>query len=72
MFSVKGANSQLQFFADGSDSAALTVSGKFSDDEGEEAEGAIVEVSDSAVFGLNPGVTLKDNSYSAGWFCNQQ
>ncbi len=48
MFSVKGANSQLQFFADGSDSpAALTVSGKFSDDEGEEAEGAIVEVSDS-------------------------
>lgn len=66
MFSVKGANSQLQFFADGSDSAALTVSGKFSDDEGEEAEGAIVEVSDSAVFGLNPGVTLKDNSYSAG------
>ena len=30
MFSVKGANSQLQFFADGSDSAALTVSGKFS------------------------------------------
>lgn len=66
MFSVKGANSQLQFFADGSDSAALTVSGKFSDDEGEEAEGAIVEVSDSAVFGLNPGVTLKENSYSSG------
>lgn len=66
MFSVKGANSQLQFFADGSDSAALTVSGKFSDDTSEEAEGAIVEVSDSAVFGLNPGVTLKDNSYSAG------
>mgnify|MGYP000872712054 FL=1 len=66
MFSVKGANSQLQFFADGSDSAALTVSGKFSDDEGEEAEGAIVEVSDSAVFGLNPGVTLKENSRSSG------
>lgn len=66
MFSVKGANSQLQFFADGSGSAALTISGKFSDDEGEEADGAIVEISDSAVFGLNPGVTLKENSYSAG------
>ena len=66
MFSVKGANSQLQFFADGSGSAALTISGKFSDDEGEEADGAIVEISDSAVFGLNPGVTLKENSYSSG------
>lgn len=66
MFSVTGENSRLQFFIDDATDATLTVSGKFSDDEGEEADGAIVEISDSAVFGLNPGVTLKENSYSSG------
>lgn len=66
MFSVTGENSRLQFFIDDATNATLTVSGKFSDDEGEEADGAIVEISDSAVFGLNPGVTLKENSYSSG------
>ena len=64
MFSVTGENSQLQLFADGTEDATLTVSGKCSEDV--DALGAIVEVSESAGFGLNPNVTLTENDYVTG------
>ena len=66
MFSVSGEGGQLQFFADSENGAALTVSGKCSEDGVVPADGAIVEVSDSAIFGLNPNVTLTGNDYEAG------
>lgn len=68
MFSVKGANSQLQFFADGSDSASLTVSGELptSDVVEADATGAIVDVQNSGTFCLNSGVTLTGNNYADG------
>ena len=66
MFSVSGEGGQLQFFADSENGAALTVSGKCSEDGVVPADGAIVEVSDSAIFGLNQNVTLTENDYAAG------
>lgn len=66
MFSVSGEGGQLQFFADSENGAALTVSGKCSEDGVVPADGAIVEVSDSAIFGLNQNVTLTENNYAAG------
>lgn len=66
MFSVTGENSQLQLFADGTDDATLTVSGKCSEDGAVSAAGTIVDVSDNAGFGLNPKVTLTENDYAAG------
>ena len=68
MFSVKGANSQLQFFADGSGSAALTVSGELPANGVIEAEatGAIIDVQSGGTFGLNSGVTLTGNNYAEG------
>lgn len=66
MFSVTGENSQLQLFADGTEDATLTVSGKCSEDGAVSAAGTIVDVSDNAGFGLNPKVTLTENDYAAG------
>ena len=68
MFSVKGANSQLQFFADGSGSAALTISGELPANGVIEAEatGAIIDVQSGGTFGLNSGVTLTGNNYAEG------
>lgn len=68
MFSVKGANSQLQFFADGSGSATLTVSGELPANGVIEAEatGAIIDVQSGGTFGLNSGVTLTGNNYAEG------
>ena len=66
MFSVTGENSWLQLFADGTDDATLTVSGKCSEDGAVSAAGTIVDVSDNAGFGLNPKVTLTENDYVAG------
>ena len=68
MFSVKGVNSQLQFFADGSGSAALTVSGELPANGVIEAEatGAIIDVQSDGTFGLNSGVTLTGNNYAEG------
>ena len=68
MFSVKGANSQLQFFADGSGSAALTVSGELPANGAIEAEatGSIIDIQSGGTFGLNSGVTLTGNNYAEG------
>lgn len=66
MFSVSGEGGWLQFLADGTADSTLTVSGKCSEDGVVPADGAIVEVSDSAIFGLNPNVTLTENNYAAG------
>ena len=66
MFSVSGEGSWLQLLADGAADSTLTVSGKCSEDGAIPADGAIVEVSDSAIFGLNPNVTLTENDYEAG------
>lgn len=66
MFSVSGEGSWLQLFADGTPDSTLTVSGKCSEDGVVPADGAIVEVSDSAIFGLNQNVTLTENDYAAG------
>lgn len=66
MFSVSGEGGWLQFLADGTTDSTLTVSGKCSEDGVVTAEGPIVEVSDSAIFGLNQNVTLTENNYAAG------
>lgn len=68
MFSVKGANSQLQFFADGSGSATLTVSGELPANGVIEAEatGSIIDIQSGGTFGLNSGVTLTGNNYAEG------
>ena len=66
MFSVSGEGSWLQLFADGTPDSTLTVSGKCSEDGVVSADGAIVEVSNSAIFGLNQNVTLTENNYAAG------
>ena len=66
MFSVSGEGGWLQLLADGTTDSTLTVSGKCSKDGVVPADGAIVEVSDSAIFGLNPNVTLTENNYAAG------
>ena len=66
MFSVSGEGSWLQLLADGAADSTLTVSGKCSEDGAIPADGAIVEVSDSATFALNPNVTLTENNYAAG------
>ena len=66
MFSVSGEGGWLQFFADGTADSTLKVSGKCSEDGVVTAEGPIVEVSDSAIFGLNQNVTLTENNYAAG------
>ena len=66
MFSVSGEGSWLQLLADGTTDSTLTVSGKCSEDGAIPADGAIVEVSDSATFALNPNVTLTENNYAAG------
>ena len=66
MFSVTGENSWLQLFADGTEDATLTVSGKCSEDGAVSATGTIVDISDNAGFGLNPKVTLTENDYAAG------
>lgn len=60
MINVVGKNGQLQFFADGSLDSSLTISGLTTSDKVE-----IIDVFD-ATFALNPGVTLKDNDYTAG------
>ena len=68
MFSVKGANSQLQFFADGSGSATLTVSGELPANGVIEAEatGSIIDIQSGGTFGMNSGVTLTGNNYAEG------
>ena len=66
MFSVSGEGGWLQLLADGTTDSTLTVSGKCSKDGVVPADGAIVEVSDSAIFGLNQNVTLTGNDYEAG------
>ena len=66
MFSVSGEGGWLQFLADGTTDSTLTVSGKCSEDGVVSADGAIVEVSNSAIFGLNQNVTLTENNYAAG------
>lgn len=66
MFSVSGEGGWLQFFADGTADSTLKVSGKCSEDGVVTAEGPIVEVSGSAIFGLNQNVTLTENNYAAG------
>ena len=66
MFSVSGEGGWLQLLADGTTDSTLTVSGKCSEDGVVPADGAIVEVSDSAIFGLNQNVTLTGNDYEAG------
>ena len=68
MFSVKGENSQLEFFADGTKDATLKVSGALPTSDGVafDAEGAIVDVQENGEFGLNSGVTLTENSYTDG------
>ena len=67
MFSVSGEGGQLQSVCRRYYSiSTLTVSGKCSEDGAVPADGAIVEVSDSAIFGLNQNVTLTENDYAAG------
>ena len=66
MFNVSGENAELQFdVKEGAEGASLTVSGKISDDEGDSVEGSIVSVGTGAAFGMDTGVTLKENNSTA-------
>ena len=66
MFEVTGENAELQFdVKEGAEGASFTVSGKISDEESDSVEGSIVSVGTGAAFGMDAGVTLKENNSSA-------
>lgn len=66
MFEVTGENAELQFdVKEGAEGASFTVSGKISDEESDSVEGAIVSVGTGAAFGMDAGVTLKENNSTA-------
>ena len=63
MFEVTGENAELQFdVKEGVKGASFTVSGKISDEESDSVEGSIVSVGTGAAFGMDAGVTLKENN----------
>ena len=66
MFEVSGENAELQFdVKEGAEGASFTVSGKISDDESDSVGGSIVSVGAGAAFGMDAGVTLKENNSAA-------
>ena len=66
MFNVSGENAELQFdVKEGADGASFTVSGKISDEESDSVGGSIVSVGTGAAFGMDAGVTLKENNSAA-------
>lgn len=66
MFNVSGENAELQFdVKEGAEGASFTVSGKISDDESDSVGGSIVSVGTGAAFGMDAGVTLKENNSAA-------
>lgn len=66
MFEVTGENAELQFdVKEGVEGASFTVSGKISDEESDSVEGAIVSVGTGAAFGMDAGVSLKENNSTA-------
>lgn len=66
MFNVSGENAELQFdVKEGAEGASFTVSGKISDDESDSVGGSIVSVGPGAAFGMDAGVTLKENNSAA-------
>ena len=66
MFEVSGENAELQFdVKEGAEGASFTVSGKISDEESDSVEGSIVSISAGAAFGMDAGVTLKENNSTA-------
>lgn len=66
MFEVYGENAELQFdVKEGAEGASFTVSGKISDDESDSVGGSIVSVGAGAAFGMDAGVTLKENNSAA-------
>ena len=66
MFNVSGENAELQFAViEGVEGASFTVSGKISDEESDSVKGAIVSVGAGAAFGMDAGVTLKENNSTA-------
>ena len=66
MFNVSGENAELQFdVKEGVAGASFTVSGKISDEESASVGGSIVSVGTGAAFGMDAGVTLKENNSAA-------
>lgn len=66
MFEVTGENAELQFdVKEGAEGASFTVSGKISDEESASVGGSIVSVGTGAAFGMDAGVTLKENNSAA-------
>lgn len=66
MFNVSGENAELQFdVKEGAEGASFTVSGKISDEESASVGGSIVSVGTGAAFGMDAGVTLKENNSAA-------
>ena len=66
MFNVSGENAELQFdVKEGVAGASFTVSGKISDEESASVWGSIVSVGTGAAFGMDAGVTLKENNSAA-------
>ena len=66
MFNVSGENAELQFdVKEGADGASFTVSGKISDEESDSVGGSIASVGTGAAFGMDAGVTLKENNSAA-------
>ena len=66
MFNVSGENAELQFdVKKDAVGASFTVSGKISDEESASVGGSIVSVGTGAAFGMDAGVTLKENNSAA-------
>lgn len=66
MFNVSGENAELQFdVKKDAAEASFTVSGKISDEESDSVAGTIVSVGTGAAFGMDAGVSLKENNSTA-------